>query len=375
MLISHEFYIFLSVFITGSLFFVCGLMFLFMVVPDNPLLGNYRKARYMMAAAYFFLVCAGMVEYLLGGSESDVQLMRAITLVISVTQAQLFTLALLSMLEVRFPEWRYIIREVALVLLMIIGVFTVYFFCGEDCFRVTFWLFCVVYAFLLAHYTRLFIRGYRQFHLRMNNYFSDLEAGRMQWTLFSFFSALTVGVMALLSAVFMTVITALIFTLVYDIFYVWFAIRFINYAHRFHLIEHAMDENVAPTQNEELTANDTFETDSNDPVVFARLDQQIEKWTVKKGFIQKGITIDALAFEFSTNRCYLSSYFNTSKGRTFREWINEMRIEEAKNLMYQYPNMPLNEISERTGFTDNSHFTRHFRKLTGETPKNWKRKK
>ena len=34
---------------------------------------------------------------------------------------------------------------------------------------------------------------------------------------------------------------AALFTLVFYVFYVWFALRFINYAHRFQVIEHVLE--------------------------------------------------------------------------------------------------------------------------------------
>jgi hypothetical protein len=59
----NEFYTILSIFVTGGLLLACGLMFLFMVIPDSPLLDNYRKARCMMACAYLFFVALGIVEW------------------------------------------------------------------------------------------------------------------------------------------------------------------------------------------------------------------------------------------------------------------------------------------------------------------------
>jgi len=372
MITNHEFYIFLSIFTTGGLFLACGLMFLFTVVPDNPLLGNYRKARYVMAAAYLFMVVVVIAEYLAGDSEICVPMMQAITLIFAVSQAFLFTLTLFALLEVRFPGWWYIFRRAAPAILIIIAVFSVYFFFGEDYFGKVFGLFCAMYALLLVRYTYLFMVCYRQFRLRMDNYFSDYEAGRMQWVAFSFFSALTIGVMALLTTVFMSGLVALIFTVLTDVFYVWFAIRFINYGYRFHVIELALDEKAETLQTEEPPVDNNHETDDNDPATFAKLEKQIEKWIAKKRFTQKGITIDVLASEFCTNRRYISSYFITCKKKMFREWINELRIKESKTLMLQQPDMTINEVALRVGFSDKSNLRRHFIRLTGENPQVWR---
>jgi hypothetical protein len=60
-----ELYNILSIFVTSGLLLACGLMLLFMNIPGSPLLGNYRKARYMLACAYLFFVVFEIVEYLL----------------------------------------------------------------------------------------------------------------------------------------------------------------------------------------------------------------------------------------------------------------------------------------------------------------------
>ena len=368
----------LSNLVTSGLLLAYGLMFLFTVMPDNPLPGNYRKARYMMAFAYLFFFSMGIAEYLLGNSsETDISLMKTITLSIAASQALLFTLALFALLEVRFPGWQYIFYEVTLVLLLIAGIFTAYFLCSEDYFNVAFYVFAGIYVLLLAHYTYLFLTIYRRFRFRMDNYFSDLDAGRLRWVFFSFFAALSIGITALLSAAFMTTLIALIFTLVFDIFYTFFTFRFINYAYQFYAIERALDNTMSKETEtalleETITGNEPVGT--YDRPSFAALEKKIEHWVADKGFTEQGITIDTLASKILTNNKYLSTYINAYKKQTFREWINELRIEESKILLLQYPQMTVNEISAQTGFSDKSHFLRQFKKQSGISTTDWKNK-
>jgi hypothetical protein len=62
-------------------------------------------------------------------------------------------------------------------LLFIAAIFTAYIFCPAKTFKVVFYVFSAIYALLLVRYTFLFLGSYRQFQLRMDNYFSDMEAG------------------------------------------------------------------------------------------------------------------------------------------------------------------------------------------------------
>jgi hypothetical protein len=79
----------------------------------------------------------------------------------------------------------------------------------------------------------------------MDNWFSGNEAASLRWVAFLFCTALAIGTGALMTAVFMSTAVALDSTVVFDVFYVFFAIRFINYTHRFHIIEEAMDTDVS----------------------------------------------------------------------------------------------------------------------------------
>ena len=369
-----ELYYILSVWVASGLLLAFGLMFLFMVVPDSPLLGNYRKARYTMAYAYLFFAVVGVAEYVFCDiTDDDVYVLQAVTLIIAVSQAFLFTCTLLALLTVEFPGWRYVFRKAIPAIVLITAVFAVYIFCPEPFFTMAFYGFTTFYALLLAFYIRLFLAGYRMFRTKMDNYFSDGEADRLRWVAFSFFAALVVGVMALLSVVYVSTLNATIFAVVFNVFYLWFAIRFMNYAMRFHTIENAMDDK---TENEILPI-DRQTVDENCQIskssIFLILDKKIEQWTAQKKFTEKGITIVMLSDFFETNRCYLSSYINTCKKKTFYEWIAELRVEEAKKLMKQYPDMSVRKIAEKVGCTNESHLIRQFTKLNGVSPTVWKK--
>ncbi|MDR1344072.1 MAG: helix-turn-helix domain-containing protein [Tannerellaceae bacterium] len=374
----HEAYNILSIFVTSGILLACGLMLLFSVIPGGRLSGNYHKARFMMAGAYLFFVVLDIVEYLFQTlpDAQDITLMQTITLTIAVSQAFLFSFAMLALLEVRFPGWRYVFLEAALPVLLVAAVFTAYACCTAETFGVVFYAFTGLYALLLVRYTCLFLASYGRFRLQMDNYFSDMEADRLRWVAFSFFAALAVGVMALLSAVFMSTVVALLFTIIFDTFYLYFAVRFINYSHQFQAIERAMDaggaEECLPASLEGTEAGG--KTTGMHADAFTQLEKRIDEWIAGKGFTEKGITIDLLAARLYTNSKYISVYINIHKKQTFREWINGLRIEEAKILLLQYPEMTVLEIASRVGIATGSHFGKQFRASTGLSPSRWREK-
>jgi hypothetical protein len=58
-------------------------------------------------------------------------------------------------------------------------------------------------------------------------------------------------------------------------------------------------------------------------------------------------------------------------GMTARIWIKQRRIEFAQGLMLT-TRASLSEIALRCGMSDQSHFTRSFRRVVGETPSFWR---
>jgi AraC-like DNA-binding protein len=365
----HELYNTFSIIVTASLLVIFGLLFLFVVIPAHPLLRNYRKARWMMACAYLFFALINGVEYAFrDAAGNNIPLTQTVTLAVAFSQSFLFTWALIALLNVQWMERRRFLWELTLVLTFITAVFAACFACPAARFHTVLYGLILLYVFQLIRYTRLFISNYRRFGRKMDNYFSDSEAGRLRWVAFSFYAALAVGVLALLTALFSSDLSALLLTIVpVWFFYTFFGIRFLNYAFRFHFIETAVED--APPVADAPT---TDSPDAECTRAFDALEKKLKTWVVNKQFTRQGITIDMLAAELYTNRNYLSSYINRYRKQTFREWINELRIEEAKKMLLQHPKLNIHEIALRTGFANNSNFGRQFLKQTGLSPKKWR---
>jgi len=72
------------------------------------------------------------------------------------------------------------------------------------------------------------------------------------------------------------------------------------------------------------------------------------------------------------NRTYLSQFINTEYGCTFYQWVNGLRIEEAKRLMREQPELKIQDIADRCGFSSRRVFSQIFTRETGTTPTEWK---
>jgi AraC family transcriptional regulator len=63
--------------------------------------------------------------------------------------------------------------------------------------------------------------------------------------------------------------------------------------------------------------------------------------------------------------------FKRTTGTTPHQYLIKFRIERAKALLTE-SEIPLVEVSSRSGFSHQSHFTRLFRRLTGTTPQSYR---
>ncbi|CAH1208397.1 HTH-type transcriptional activator RhaR [Paenibacillus auburnensis] len=90
-------------------------------------------------------------------------------------------------------------------------------------------------------------------------------------------------------------------------------------------------------------------------------------------FHEKRFTIQMIADHVGFNETYLSVYFKKYRGQTIKEYINDLRIVEAKSMLAS-KQMKLYEIAMRLGFADSNYFTSFFKKVVGCTPSEYREK-
>lgn len=88
---------------------------------------------------------------------------------------------------------------------------------------------------------------------------------------------------------------------------------------------------------------------------------------------KKGLKIADVATELGTNTTYLSACLSGQMGTSFRNFVTEYRIEHAKRLMKEHPQMRLSQVGDESGFSNEKTFLRTFKASTGVTPTEWKK--
>ncbi|MNQ94926.1 Bifunctional transcriptional activator/DNA repair enzyme AdaA [compost metagenome] len=86
------------------------------------------------------------------------------------------------------------------------------------------------------------------------------------------------------------------------------------------------------------------------------------------------LSLQLLADKFYVSPYYLSRFFKEATGFTFVEYLNSVRIKEAKKLLEQ-TNMKVSLIAKKVGFGSVTHFGRVFKLVTGHAPLFYRREK
>lgn len=96
----------------------------------------------------------------------------------------------------------------------------------------------------------------------------------------------------------------------------------------------------------------------------------IEQFEVKNIYMNPDLRITNVSENLGTNRTYISRLINDEFGINFNEFVNNYRINEAKQLLCGKENSryKMEHIAEKSGFGSVASFSRVFKELEGITP-------
>lgn len=84
--------------------------------------------------------------------------------------------------------------------------------------------------------------------------------------------------------------------------------------------------------------------------------------------LSSDLGLDELAALVDLSPSYFCHAFKQTLGTPPHRYVIQQRVERAKQLI-KHENFSLSEVAALCGFSDQSHLTRHFKRLTGMTPK------
>ena len=85
------------------------------------------------------------------------------------------------------------------------------------------------------------------------------------------------------------------------------------------------------------------------------------------------LSLAEVARAVNTSTFYFCKLFKKATGLNYTEYLSQLRIEKAKNLLLN-PNLRVSEIAYETGFQTLTHFNRVFKHITNQSPSSYRKR-
>lgn len=352
-----------------------GFYFLFAKTPEKKIFKNYLRSRQIMGIAMLLLSANYSVHFFFGirfkNADSAI-LMNMSTYFLCYS---LFSSALIMLLD-RFyitkrRVWTHIILWIifstlsgVVLFLLPSGIMQKF-----SLFALAAWL--VVFGVVLA---RRVIIAYRRAIRIFNETQADDIGAYIEWLSIFTYWALIFGVGCGLLT-FLPDEYVFIWILSSIPFYSYLFYSYQNYLLFYEQVENAFEQDI-PSEEELLTNSETeheIVSEKEVPKSYTEFIERVDNWIKTDGYVQQGLTIKKLSEILYTNRTYLSAYIKTTYKMTFREWITSLRLEYAKNILKEHPEINIQKLAESSGFLSQSNFIKLFSEKEGCTPAKWKK--
>ena len=352
-----------------------GFYFLFAKTPEKAIFKNYLRSRQIMGIAMLLLSANYSVHFFFGirfkNADSAI-LMNMSTYFLCYS---LFSSALIMLLD-RFyitkrRVWTHIILWIIFSTLSGVVLFLLPSGIMQkiSLFALAAWL--VVFGVVLA---RRVIIAYRRAIRIFNETQADDIGAYIEWLSIFTYWALIFGVGCGLLT-FLPDEYVFIWILSSIPFYSYLFYSYQNYLLFYEQVENAFEQDIQ--SEEELLTNSETEheivSEKEVPRSYTEFIERVDNWIKTDGYVQQGLTIKELSEILYTNRTYLSAYIKTTYKMTFREWITSLRLEYAKNILKEHPEINIQKLAESSGFLSQSNFIKLFSEKEGCTPAKWKK--
>jgi two-component system response regulator YesN len=114
--------------------------------------------------------------------------------------------------------------------------------------------------------------------------------------------------------------------------------------------------------------------DYRDDLSNNQVTQEVEnaKKYICQNYKDIGLSLDVVSKHVYISSCYLSVLFKKETGDSFINFLTNVRINKAKELLLS-TNLKSYEISYQVGYENPTYFSTLFKKITGLTPMDYKK--
>ena len=358
-----------------SLMIFFGLYFMIAKTPEKAIFYNYLRSRRIMGIALLLLAANYSVHFFCDIRFINVNAAITMNLSTYFLSYYLFSSAMITLLD-RFYITRKRTRIHIILWLIFSSLSAVALLLLPDgplqkvaLLALAAWL--VVYGLILAR--RVIVPYHRAIRI-FDNTHADNIGLYIEWMSTFTYWALIFGVGCGLLT-FLPDKYVFIWILSSIPFYCYLFYSYQNYLLFYEQVEDAFEQDIQ-SEDDLLTDTETepeIVSEEEVPVFYEKIIEKVDNWIKTDGYVRQGLTIKELSEILHTNRTYLSAYIKTTYKMSFREWITGLRLEYAKNILKEHPEINVQKLAEASGFLSRSNFIKSFADKEGCTPAKWRK--
>jgi AraC-like DNA-binding protein len=383
--VSIVFNVELTLMIGVATSFVLGFLLLLIKVPNTEYSLKIAKTKNTIAVCFF--ICSILMYSCLrfSGTPDYDKFSSLMMFTVTAISSAILSFALINVLDDRTLNDDKFYLNVGLVAVLSVVMVKAFWWENQTWRAVVFFTGVALFLFQCISHILVFDRVYRESVRKIEQYYDEEEDHRLKSIRFCY-------AIMMLTQMFILVYMLLpsgimkVYILWYSLYLLYFSANFISFLGSHKLLLDAFAYKTLSGQDlmQKIAANrsrkgkkgvmkvDESQVSEFTDVEFKKLEKSLERWVSDKSYREYDKSRDDIVRELGTTKEMLHLYFATVKGKDFKTWRTELRIEEAKKLLLEKRDVSVNIIGEVSGFSDRSNFHRQFVKIVGCSPKQWR---
>ena len=383
--VSIVFNVELTLMIGVATSFVLGFLLLLIKVPNTEYSQKIAKTKNTIAVCFF--ICSILMYSCLrfSGTPDYDKFSSLMMFTVTAISSAILSFALINVLDDRTLNDDKFYLNVGLVAVLSVVMVKAFWWENQTWRAVVFFTGVALFLFQCISHILVFDRVYRESVRKIEQYYDEEEDHRLKSIRFCY-------AIMMLTQMFILVYMLLpsgimkVYILWYSLYLLYFSANFISFLGSHKLLLDAFAYKTLSGQDllQKIAANrsrkgkkgvmkvDESQVSEFTDVEFKKLEKSLERWVSDKSYREYDKSRDDIVRELGTTKEMLHLYFATVKGKDFKIWRTELRIEEAKKLLLEKRDVSVNIIGEVSGFSDRSNFHRQFVKIVGCSPKQWR---
>ena len=348
---------------------ISAVILLAIKIPQGEEKDKLRAAKRSLAIAFMVMGLVNLLQISADPEGGSDEVTWVATLVIGSAQAMLFTMTAMVFVRPSVVTARLVWTHAAAIVAADVVLFLSLVLLPPRVFFYVFLLGVAAYVTQMALYTRWYVASYREFRRQIENFYEEEQINRrLRWIQFVFWSALTIGVAAMLLFLGEPVIDMWMTPCMAAV-YICYVFWFINYMMEAHVILPALyDGQQAERQVHGAVQSQTAGLRDSEVNT-----DKLKQWIQEKRYLNTDTSTKDIAAEVGMTVEQMHQHFRDVVGEEFRTWRIRKRVEEAKRLMAEHPDYPTAKVGLQSGFNDRSYFYQQFIRFTDMSVQDYRR--